>query len=777
MKSQSQGSPYSKRTRSLADTVESTNLGKRFFLLPRPYTITDKKSESLMKTAARTYISKDLDIYTLLQDSSKIFELGYIPNSIYQNETKEKVENLDEIPADSYLYVRLNTEPSFKSKRVKLYRNVYPKKEGKTYHTKKGGIDQLLKDAKKLLNLPEMPNYLFDVNGHHIKDIGDLSDTNETEIIVSIDKNCVFRQSNEAVSTISQVIPEKDDSDDIYNYIIGMSNMSISTSQKLATFAAYQTIPEHQRKHIPNAQQIKEQMKEYYQHNFNKYLAVQMMIPPLANQFTTNEIVQRCIETLSSVELNDIKFTIGGPNGSGKSTYLYLFANTLFRKLMMCDEEFNYLFFPMNFESFRIYKDDPHQLYNLFIETGFEAISYTRFDFIQHASVLKQYLLQLPIQMNLKKPPANFSAFEKFSNDIVKCFQNGGENFPQIISQFPGLLAKAVGLNLIFIIDHFDSLGEEFCVPFARVFSKSLFILSAKNDKLFYEFFKKVRTVPTALFTEKLIEPKDQRVLTVPEFQLQLKAENCLGSPAFLVSFTDICDAIEKFNAIDNNQNKRGRYSAYISKAHLTRKAQIRQNLSKLCIALSAAGLKSITQTTLTKLADLEINKVDFKIDGEVNRNSLSTVQFDSDEEDKPKPPPRPAPKPVPMKDNSPDSLKLDRAFNFEDSSSSQDDEDSDKYLPPPKQNSTLLTFPRSSPSQGRKTSGQKRRLSSKQIGQSSESEESGSGFVQQTISNHPSYARSPGKPTQTRKKQSPVPKPPVSVHRGFSSDYDDDYD
>ncbi|OHT09858.1 hypothetical protein TRFO_04387 [Tritrichomonas foetus] len=601
--------PIAKMHGHLVDTNDSIEAGKRFFITSRHY---PKKDRQTMRIAARIYISKDLEVSTLLQDCVSIFNLNYTPNCLMINDTQTQVEDLSEVPEKTYMFIKYDAELQFNSKRVRLYRNSYPKKDGKLYHTKKGGIDALLKDAKKLLKLDEYPSFLYLTNGQRLTDINSLPDNTTTDIIVCNDENCVFKSINdESQSVTSEMMAESPlmyQSSDIYNYILGMASTSIQKAKKLAKLAAFQMLSEKDRKSLPEAQKIKRVMKKTHNEGFNKQMATQMIVPPISEQSVLGDLTKKCIEFLSDDDLGKIQYVISGANGSGKSTFLYVFANTFVRKLTLCDEEQNYLMFPVNFEKYTLIKDKPLQLYNLFIEIGFESAKYTCFEFVQYANLLKQYLVQLPLQLAAKKPPAPFGSLQNFANEVVKCFQNKGQNIANILRRFPSAFAKAIGLtNAILVIDHFDCFGSEFGASFARCFVNTPFIVATKNDKEFFEVFDKVD--PEFLYTENLIEPFEDRVLSVPELKLQLKATHCFGSPGFVSLFSEICDMVENFNwHVDSDQRIRGKFNTIRSKAELSRKFIIRQKLFKLCIQLEAAGSKIITNNILNVLDDIDQN-------------------------------------------------------------------------------------------------------------------------------------------------------------------------
>ena len=236
--------------------------------------------------------------------------------------------------------------------------------------------------------------------------------------------------------------------------------------------------------------------------------------------------------------------------------------------------------------------------------------------------------------MNTKKPPINFKEFEGFSNEVVKCFQNGGKNIATVLSKFPMLLAEALNLqNAILIIDHYDELDPEFCSEFSKAFSKTSFILSARDDKKFFSVFQKTNAV--FLYTENLIKPRDERVLSVPELKLQLTANDCFGSPGYLVSFTEICDLIENYNQhVQTDQSARGKFHNIRAKTELSRKFFIRQKLFNLCVALYSAHSKIIKSLTLNGLGDISDSNFTFQLTGDVNRDLLYQANSESEEED-----------------------------------------------------------------------------------------------------------------------------------------------
>lgn len=637
--------PLTKSQGRLVDMNDFNNNQKRFYILPRYFPKPNEKDKQIkwkvsMEVAASTYISQDLNVSTLLNDSRDILSLNYTPDCIVRNDTNEKVTDLKTIPSGTFLYVKRDVEPQFKSKRLRLFRNSELRKDGKLYHTKKGGIDQLLKDSKTLLKFQpnENPTKLYLSNGNELRDLDSLNDDITTDVIVCLEQDEFIKSLNDDSifnqNEIKTENPLMEQSDNIHNYILGMSNISIEKAKNYAKCAAFQMLTEKERRIHPEAQKIRQIMKGTHQQGFNQQMASQMIIPPISDEFITNAIVRKSIDILDDNELGKVRYVISGASGSGKTTFLYYFANTLVRKLRICDEEFNFLLFPINFEKYRIFKDDPLQLYNLFIETGFESANYTRFEFIQYSSILKQYLLQLPIQMNTKKPPINFKPFEGFSNEVVKCFQDGGKNIANVLQKFPSLLAEAINVqNAILIIDHFDEFGSEFCSSFMKAFSKTSFIISTKTDKLFYQVFQKTNAV--FLYTENLLNPKDERILSVPELKLQLTAQNCFGSPGFLSSFTEICDLVENYNShIETDQSIRGKFHNIRSKSELSRKFYIRQKLFNLCIALESAGSKVIKSTTLNGLGDTSDSNFSFQLTGTLDMDKLMKASSDSEEED-----------------------------------------------------------------------------------------------------------------------------------------------
>lgn len=638
--------PLVKAQGRLVNINDFNNNQKRFYILPRYFPKPTEKDKLAqwkvsMEVAASTYISQDLNISTLLKDCRELLSLNYTPDCIILNDTRKKVTDLKSIPSGTFLYVKRDVEPQFKPKKVRLFRNSTILKDGKLYHTKKGGIDQLLKDSKILLKFQddEEPKKLYLSNGEQLRDLNSLPDDMTTHIIVCLDQEDLnfYPNNDDTNSKLSEVkseTPFVEQSDDIHNYIIGMSNISVEKAKNFAKCAAFQMLTERERRIHPEAKKIRQIMKGTHQQGFNQQMVTQMMIPPVANEFITNAMVRRSIEILEDNELGNIRFVISGARGSGKSSFLYVFANTLVRKLRLCDEEFSYLLFPINFEKYSLFKNDPLQLYNLFIETGFESANYTRFEFIRYSNILKQYLLQLPVQMNTKKPPIKFKEFEAFSNEVVKCFQNEGKNIASILQKFPLLLAEALKLqNVILIIDHFDEFESEFCSEFSKVFSKSCFILSTKDDKKFYSVFKKTKV--DFIYTENLLKPRDERVLSIPELKLQLTSADCFGSPGYLASFTEICDLIENFNDhIQTDQSSRGKFHNIRARAEISRKLFIREKLFNLCVSLFSANSKIIKSLTLNGLGDVSESNFTFQLTGTVDRDLLVKANSDSEEEE-----------------------------------------------------------------------------------------------------------------------------------------------
>ena len=620
---------FSKSAASPGSIKDVKKVGKTLFLLSRKF---PPKYSHDMKIAARTYVSRDLQLSTLLEDSVSIFGLNYVPNRLYINSSNVEVEDLHDVPDGSYLYVKYDPDLQFSMKRVRLFRNSYPKKDGKIYHIKKGGIDKLLKDAKQLLKLDEYPRYLFLGNGKEITDINSLPNDMTTDVIVCIDKNCVFQANNDDSISVPQSASDESQliiqSNDIYNYMIGMSSSSVKKVKAYAKFAAFQMLSDDERRNHPEAQQIRKAMKNAYTNAFNGQLVSQMMIPPKADYSLMDDIVLKSIKILSKSNLGKFQFVISGSNGSGKTTFLYAFANTFVKKLTLTNEVFNYLMFPINFEKYQLLKDSPLALYNLFIEIAFDSLKYTCFDSMQFAPLLKQYLLQLPLQsltINAKKAPINFTSLQNFANDVVKCFQNNGTNIANLLCKFPPLFAKAMGLvNAVFIIDHFDCFGQEFCSVFAKSFQKTPYIVATKNDKEFFEVFNK--SAPDFIYTENLVTPSEERILSIPELKLQLTASNCFGSPGFISSFIELCNDIENFNVYsENSQIFRGKFNTVKSRAELSRKYLIRQRLYKLCIQLESAGSKVVSSSMLNILDDSEQN-LTFNITQKNPSKSVSRV-------------------------------------------------------------------------------------------------------------------------------------------------------
>lgn len=569
----------------------------RYFLAPRRFDPKDFKA----KNFARTYLSTDHSVATLLKDAIKIFGLNHTPTAVVRNDTGEVVTDLADVPRDTYLVpcYKVNEAGPGERVAVKLVRNTLPISPlGVKYHLK--GMEQLLEDATKLLRLKEPAQAVFNRSGDPVLNLDKV--TSGSVLIISCGEPCVISSVEESESSVvsKSELPPEVRPENIYNHLVAFANETVEQRLAMAELSIFASFPPENQKMVQRCDELTQRLQSTRMTGLVEQLVSNDILPP-RTEGIAELLKQKSIELLAKTDLHKFRFVISGPRSSGKTSLLYSFACTALRKLIMCGEEMMFMPFVVNWARDVLLIDQPKRLYSAFIETALNGAKYSRFEFIQSFMPVKEYLLSVPSMTAFKKPPEGFEGLSDFVRKMITCFREAPDTLYAGLVQFPGVLAKILGFEYpLFIFDHFETAGEELCAQFAKVFRRSPFIIASQVDEAFYGVVK-IADV-TFVYTDNLLQAnaaEDQDIISVPELKIQLGESGCLGSPAYLALFHKILKQLKLVR-------KQNRYSFVRSKADLSRELIIRQELFKLCVRLEAGGSKIITKQALNKLGDYD---------------------------------------------------------------------------------------------------------------------------------------------------------------------------
>ena len=607
----------------------------RYFLAPRRFDPKDFKA----KNFARTYLSADRSVATLLKDAVKILGLNHTPTAIVRNDTGEVVRDLAEVPKDTYLVPCYKVNESAQSDRtaVRLVRNSLPISTiGVKYHLK--GMERLLADATKLLRLKEPAKAVFTKTGDPVLNLDNVP--SGSVLVISCGEPCVVSVVDDVESSVvskSELPPELRPGN-IYNHLVAFANETVEKRLAMAELSIFASFPPENQERLARYEELSKRLQATRMTGLVEQLVANDIVPPKTESIA-GKLKQKCIDLLAKADLQKFRFVISGPRSSGKTSLLYSFACTTLRKLIMCKEERMFMPFVVNWARNALLVDQPRRLYTMFVEAALDGAKYSRFEFVQSLMQVKEYLLSVPFMTAFKKPPEGFEGLSDFVRKMIQCFRESPDSLYAGLVQFPGILANILGFEYpLFIFDHFEQAGEELCAKFARAFRRTPFIIASQIDEAFYEVVKVVDV--TFIYTDALVPAKDpsedQDIISVPELRLQLSESNCLGSPAYMASFYKIVRHLK----LVRKQNK---YSFVRSKADLSRELIIRQELFKLCVRLEAAGSKAITKTALNKLGDYDEHITIQLLDKAEMRKPAREPTKRSPVKEKP-PPPKPEP-------------------------------------------------------------------------------------------------------------------------------------
>ena len=608
----------------------------RYFLAPRRFDPKDFKT----KNFARTYLSADRSVATLLKDAVKILGLNHTPTAIVRNDTGEVVRDLADVPKDTYLVPCYKVNESAQSDRtaVRLVRNTLPISTiGVKYHLK--GMERLLTDATKLLRLKEPAKAVFTKTGDPVLNLDNVP--SGSVLVISCGEPCVVSVVDDVESSVvskSELPPELRPGN-IYNHLVAFANETVEKRLAMAELSIFASFPPENQERLARYEELSKRLQATRMTGLVEQLVANDILPPKTDSIA-EKLKQKCIDLLAKADLQKFRFVISGPRSSGKTSLLYSFACTTLRKLIMCKEERMFMPFVVNWARNALLVDQPRRLYTMFIEAALDGAKYSRFEFVQSLMQVKEYLLSVPFMTAFKKPPEGFEGLSDFVRKMIQCFRESPDSLYAGLVQFPGILAKILGFEYpLFIFDHFEQAGEELCAKFARVFRRTPFIIASQIDEAFYEVVKVVDV--TFIYTDALVQAKDpsedQDIISVPELKLQLSESHCLGSPAYMASFYKIVRHLK----LVRKQNK---YSFVRSKADLSRELIIRQEFFKLCVRLEAAGSKAITKAALNKLGDYDEHITIQLLDKAEMRKAAREPTKRSPVREKPQPPPKPEP-------------------------------------------------------------------------------------------------------------------------------------
>jgi hypothetical protein len=132
-----------------AAPTELAAVRHKFRLLPK---FCREKEESFAQLS-RDYISRDLQLSTLLRDSKDILRLAFTPTVSFLNESRKMVRDLSTVPKGSVLVVlKSNPSDANRPKPVLLFLNMTPRPSllhQRRSESAAGGCDEVVSEGER----------------------------------------------------------------------------------------------------------------------------------------------------------------------------------------------------------------------------------------------------------------------------------------------------------------------------------------------------------------------------------------------------------------------------------------------------------------------------------------------------------------------------------------------------------------------------------------------------------------------------------------------------
>lgn len=391
------------------------------------------------------------------------------------------------------------------------------------------------------------------------------------------------------------------------NVKLPRSTKTVEEQVKDENFARFCQLSSQEQRKIPNKLSIRAMIRNAQREKFIQNYVDQN----IKSELSINPLVS---DILYDRKPLGIRFAIIGPHKSGKTSLLYEVGKSLYVKL----QPSKVLVLMMNFE---MCKD----LYPFFINSVVSSLNYCAYQINPLTDILKAWLLSIPRTESLQQIPkqllttGNIDGEEilKIGKELhMACHQGKTDNFYfgdieadltqfyQVLAALPLRFAKAVGLSHVYsLIDHFDCCPEAFAKILAPQLMNDPLIASSKNDRAITQLLPKA----TFINTENLVKNITEfRIIKCPSLKLRLEAEDCLGCPSYIKTFSDLCDSIEE---MQKNATIKRVYSSMKSSIDKSRHLVVKEKMKSLCEVLLAAQSPAVNSTILQSIDNCINNK------------------------------------------------------------------------------------------------------------------------------------------------------------------------
>ena len=384
-------------------------------------------------------------------------------------------------------------------------------------------------------------------------------------------------------------------------------------NESLSKFA---NLKEADKRKMANRKRIENMMRSVQHQHLLETLVKINIASSTTNGRLRKEISDALTELLVDLEPLEAKFVLTGPRNSGKTGLLYSLVARLYSKLLKGEQ--TCLMFPLNFDNLQDDMNSVVGIYNLFVNTAMYSAKYCTMQLLPHIDLLSKWFLEIPKNMVLNPLPA---AFEKVNGIRWKQIFKIGQEFTdafndkkarecgtilRLIAEFPMKFAKALRLqSVLYVVDHLDlSHAElvdttsypvsfkpaEFGPVFAEALAAAPHVVATQKDA---EFCKHLIETSKHVDMLHLIKMDVVQALVIPEFDIKLSLEDCMGCPGFINLFLSICQQVYEFNRDTQFPSK---FATVRSTVDGSRLNLIQKGIDSLFSSLLDAGSDVITR-------------------------------------------------------------------------------------------------------------------------------------------------------------------------------------
>ena len=384
-------------------------------------------------------------------------------------------------------------------------------------------------------------------------------------------------------------------------------------NESLAKFA---NMKESQKKEMANRKRVENLMRSTQHQHLLETLVKLNIASSTTNGRLRKEISDVLTNLLVDLDPLEAKFVLTGPRNSGKTGVLYSLVARLYSKLLKNEQ--TCLVFPLNFDNLQDDMKSVVGIYNLFVNTAMYSAKYCAMQLLPNIDHLTKWFLEIPRNMVLNPIP---QVFEKVHGIRFRQIFKIGQEFTdafndkkakecsrilRLIAEFPMKLAKALRLQtVLFVVDHMDLCHTEivdtasypvsfrpafFGPVFAEAVGAAPHVVATQKDS---EFCKHLIETSTHIDMLNLVKIDVAMTLTIPELDLKLGLEDCMGCPGFINLFLSICQQVYELNRETQFPSK---FSTVRSTIDGSRLNLIQKGIESLFGSLLEAGSEIITR-------------------------------------------------------------------------------------------------------------------------------------------------------------------------------------